>query len=314
MSQLFEKSLILLKSKWKLSHSRLRIAKLPFAFTGISILFRIVLGSPRGIKIAEITSRIVKAVLIPRNRLIEAGQREETKGVGVYFLFGQSDDDAKPSVYIGEAEDCYTRLKQHHKEKDFWETAVVITTSNNTFTKAHIKYLEWFCFEQCKVIGRYKMQQTIPTKSYIPEHVIADLMDMFDTLKILLATLGYNIFEEIRDASGNRSVSKESIFYCRGKGIEASGEFTDEGFVVFKNSQMAAETAPSMKTYLELRNKLILDGLVVKKDAVYILQSDYVFKSPSAASGVILGRPSNGWTDWKDRDGRTLDEIKRKSV
>lgn len=271
-------------------------------------------GSPRGIKIAEITSRIVKAVLIPRNRLIEAGQREETRGVGIYFLFGQSEDEIKPSVYIGEAEDCYSRLKQHHKEKDFWETAILITTSNNTFTKAHIKYLEWYCYEKCKEIDRYKMQQSIPTKSYIPEHVVADLMDMFDTLKILLSTLGYNIFEEIRDVVGKRSTKKENFFYCRGKGIEATGEYTDEGLVVFRNSQMAKETTPSMKTYVDLRNKLIQDSVVIKKDAVYIFQSDHVFKSPSAASGAILGRPSNGWTDWKDKDGRTLDEIKRKNV
>lgn len=269
-------------------------------------------GSPRSIKIAEITSRIVKAILIPRNKLVEAGQREETKGVGIYFLFGQSEDDAKPSIYIGEAEDCYTRLKQHHKEKDFWETAIVITTSNNTFTKAHIKYLEWYCYEKCKEVDRYKIQQSVPTKSYVPEHVVADLMDMFETLKILVSTLGFNIFEEIREQKENSST--KTFFYCRGKGIEATGEYTDEGLVVFRKSQMSLEKAPSMKTYLDLRNKLIHDKVVIKQDAAYIFQSDYVFKSPSAASAVILGRPSNGWTDWKDKDGRTLNEIKRKNI
>ncbi|MBD7971108.1 GIY-YIG nuclease family protein [Paenibacillus gallinarum] len=271
-------------------------------------------GSPRSIKIAEITSRIVKAILIPRNRLVEAGQRVETKGVGIYFLFGQSENDAKPSVYIGEAEDCYTRLKQHHKEKDFWEIAIVITTSNNTFTKAHIKYLEWYCYEKCKEVDRYKMQQSIPTKSYVPEHVVADLMDMFETLKILVSTLGFNIFEEIREQGENSSTKKEEFFYCRGKGIEATGEYTDEGLVVFKKSQMSVQITPSMKTYVDLRKKLIDDKVVIKQDTVYIFQSDYVFKSPSAASAVILGRPSNGWTDWKSKDGRTLDEIKRKSI
>lgn len=56
-----------------------------------------------------------------------------------------------------------------------------------------------------------------------------------------------------------------------------------------------------MRTYLELRNKLILDNIVIKIDNVYIFQSDYVFKSPSAASAATLGRPSNGWTDWKEK-------------
>jgi hypothetical protein len=58
-------------------------------------------GSPRGIKIAEITNRTVQAVYIPRNQLDDAGKRIEVTNVGVYFLFGQSENDAMPSVYVG---------------------------------------------------------------------------------------------------------------------------------------------------------------------------------------------------------------------
>lgn len=266
-------------------------------------------GSPRGIRIAEITSRIVKSILIPRNRLAEADQREETKSVGLYFLFGQT-DDLKPKVYIGEAENCYVRLKQHHKEKDFWDTAVIITTNNNTFTKAHIKYLEWYCYDQCLSINRFKLQQTIPTKPFLPEQTIADLMDIFDTIKILISTLGYHLFEEARQSSNN-SAAETDIYYCKSKGVEASGQFTDEGLVVLKNSQMVLEHAPSMKSYLPLRNKLIADGIVKKRINHYVFVSDHIFSSPSAASAVVLGRPSNGWVDWKDNNGKTLDEIKR---
>jgi len=78
-------------------------------------------GEPRGIRIAEITTRIVQAVLVPRSKLAEAGNRPELKGVGIYFLFGQPEDAAKPMVYVGEAEDCYTRLKQQNAEKEFWQ-------------------------------------------------------------------------------------------------------------------------------------------------------------------------------------------------
>lgn len=267
-------------------------------------------GSPRGIKIAEITSRIVRATLMPRNRLNDAGQREETKSVGLYFLFGQT-DDLKPQVYIGEAENCYLRIKQHNKEKDFWDTAVVITTNNNSFTKAHIKYLEWYCYEQCIAINRFKLQQTIPTKPYLPEQVIADLMDIFDTIKILISTLGYHLFEEVRGSNESDNILQTDTYYCKSKGVEALGQFTDEGLVVLKNSQMVLEAAPSMKSYLALRNKLISDRIVERSTSHYIFVNDHVFKSPSAASAVVLGRPSNGWADWKDINGKTLDEIKR---
>ena len=68
-------------------------------------------GSPRSVKIAEITNRVVKAVLIPRNKLENIATRNELHNVGIYFLFGESADKAKPIVYIGEAEDCLDRLK-----------------------------------------------------------------------------------------------------------------------------------------------------------------------------------------------------------
>lgn len=61
-------------------------------------------GSPGGIKIAEITNRTVQAIYIPRNQLSEAQKRDEVSNVGLYFLFGQNDEDATPQVYIGEAE------------------------------------------------------------------------------------------------------------------------------------------------------------------------------------------------------------------
>jgi hypothetical protein len=76
-----------------------------------SILIFLPDGSPRSVKIAEITNRVVKAVLIPRNKLDYIGQRDEVKNVGLYFLFGESSEKAKPVVYIGEAEECYTRIK-----------------------------------------------------------------------------------------------------------------------------------------------------------------------------------------------------------
>ena len=44
------------------------------------------------------------------------------------------------------------------------------------------------------------------------------------------------------------------------------------------------------------------------------LAQDYSFDSPSTASGVLLGRTSNGRVDWKDNEGRTLKEIQTAAV
>ena len=56
-------------------------------------------GNPRGIRIAEITSRTVAAIQIPRSKLDDAAKRNELTNVCVYLLVGES--DSKPIVYIG---------------------------------------------------------------------------------------------------------------------------------------------------------------------------------------------------------------------
>lgn len=266
-------------------------------------------GFARSIRIAEITSRTVQAILIPRNKLKDSEMREEVKNVGIYFLFGENDDGIKPIVYLGEAEDCYTRLKQHNANKDFWNTSVVITSKTSSFTKAHVKYLEWYCYQTAKSADRFRIENnSIPTKPYISEPMEADLMDNFETMKILLSTLGYPIFEEI-----SKSNTKREILYCKGKDASAEGEYIDDGFVVFKNSiGNLKETKTAGLWVLGMREKLKDSGIISEQNNIIIFLADHIFSSPSAAAAAVLGRRANGWTEWKNNEGKTLDELKRR--
>ncbi|MCB0551858.1 MAG: GIY-YIG nuclease family protein [Phaeodactylibacter sp.] len=275
-----------------------------------SILIFLPDGSPRSVKIAEITNRVVKAVFIPRNKLEYAGEREEAKSVGLYFLFGESSEKARPVVYIGEAEDCYTRLKQHNREKEFWNYAVVMVSKINAFTKAHVKYLEHLSVKMAKEANRYDTENgNIPAKSYLPEHMEADLLDSFDTIKILLSTLGFPIFESV----AKQSVDKAEILELSAKDIKAEGDLIDDGFVVFKGSEARKDATPSCQEYLiTLRNKLLKDGIIEELEDKLVFREDYIFNSPSTAGGVLLGRATNGWTSWRNGKGKTLDELKRK--
>ena len=49
-------------------------------------------------------------------------------------------------------------------------------------------------------------------------------------------------------------------------------------------------------------------------DGVRTMDSDKTFSSPSTAADFCTGRPSNGWTEWKDKDGNTLDSVYRKQL
>lgn len=266
-------------------------------------------GSPTSIREAEITSRLVKAILFPRNKIQEVSQREMVRYTGVYFLFGPSEDGTKPIVYIGEGEDCFNRIQSHNREKDFWTHCVIVVSKTNDYNKADSKFLEHYCIKKAEEIGRYKLYNgTGSNKLSISESREHDLLDNFETAKILLATLGYPIFEEKRKAT-----TQKELFYCKGKDASAIGELTDDGFLVYKGSKSNLKETKSIGSWVSrIRKQLIEDTILKEENGLYIFQSDYVFNSPSAAAAIILARAANGWTEWKDKNGKTLDELKRK--
>ena len=267
-------------------------------------------GNPRSLKIAEITSRTVQAILIPRAKLDDAAKRHELKNVGVYLLIGSSDEDSKPILYVGEAEDCLTRLKQQNKLKDFWNIAIAIISKTQYFTKTHIKFLESYCYAEARKAGRYKLENpTVPTEPFVSESMQADLFDNFDTVRILVATLGYPVFD------GIKKPHKKDILYCKGKAAKAKGEYTEDGFIVFAGSTCNLQETQSAGPYVKnWRAQLIEDGILQKDGDVYRFTQNHILSSPSKAAGVVLARRANGWTEWKYEDGKTLDEVKRQGV
>lgn len=57
---------------------------------------------------------------------------------------------------------------------------------------------------------------------------------------------------------------------------------------------------------------MIREGVLVLEKECWVVQQDYFIEGrPSAASDLILGRPSNGWIEWKNAQGQTLDECYR---
>ncbi|WP_299339199.1 GIY-YIG nuclease family protein [uncultured Psychroserpens sp.] len=266
-------------------------------------------GSPTSIREAELTNRLVKAILFPRNKMQEAAKRELVNFTGVYFLFGTNEDSTKSKVYIGEGEDCFKRIQSHNRNKDFWTHCIIISTKTDEYTKTDGKYLEHHCLHKAQEIGRYEIDNdTGSKKPSISESREYDLLDNFETAKILLATLGYPIFEEKRKAKSNKE-----IFYCKSKDAEAQGELIDDGFLVHQGGKCKINEAKGLGTWVSrLRKQLLEDSILKEENGAYVFQSDYIFNSLSAAAATILARSANGWTSWKDKNGKTLDELKRK--
>lgn len=268
-------------------------------------------GDPRGVRIAEITTRIVQAVVAPRARLDEASRRPELTGVGVYFLFGESDAGGPPIAYIGEAEDCAVRFKQHNTNKDFWNIGVAVVSRTGSFTKAHARLLEWMAIEKAKLSGRYELENgNAGTKPTMPEWMVADVAEIFETAEVLLSTLGYPLFEPAAAQASNI----EQVFYCRRGGADARGVYNEDGFVVLKGSLARRDTTESsFDTIGPKRDELVGSGILSATGNGYRFERDWAFTSPSAAAGIVTGSSANGWIEWKNARGQTLDEVYRRN-
>lgn len=266
-------------------------------------------GEPQGIRIAEVTTRIVQALAFPRTHLKAALGRPEAQRVAFYLLFGQDDQSAKPMVYVGETTNVAQRFDGHNRDKDFWQAAVILTSRTETFTASHGKYLEWLSIKTARECNRYLVDQKNQNKPHVTEPMEHELQEVFETAVVLLGALGFPVFEPLvaekdRDAAG--------VLYCRGPNADATGQLVSDGFVVFKGSKCRKVGVPSAQPWLDsLRKPLIEQKILTENGEQYVFAEDFLFKSPSAAAVAVLARNENGWLGWKSQDGKTLHDAVR---
>lgn len=277
-------------------------------------------GDPRGMRVAEITTRIVRVIEVPRSQLADFVRTPEAQQVGVYFLMGELSEGGLPRAYIGQSGNVGNRLVQHNQSKDFWNRALVVISLTNSMTQTHALFLEWFAIAEAAKAGRYSLENgNTGSQPYTPAPLQADCHEIHETAATLLATLGQPIFEPLTShaVSGTDGKSKAAdLFYCRGPNAEAVGEYTSEGFVVYKNSTARIEIVASIKgtSQERFRNQLVTDGVLSLSGDHYVFARDHLFASPSTAAIAVLGRSANGWLEWKTEQGQTLDAVKRKSI
>ena len=266
-------------------------------------------GDPQGLRVAEITTRIVRVFEIPRSRLSEFLKLPEADQVGLYFLFGQ-DEDGSPKAYIGQTGTLKLRLSQHQK-KEFWNRALVALSATNSLTNTHATYLEWLSIAQAQEAGRYVLDNgNAGGRPYTPAPLEAECDELHATTKILLGTLGYPLFQPV--APPETMEQADEVFHCRASEADARGLYTEEGFVVLAGSSGRLATVPSFEShgYYRLREQLLEQQiLVVERDRIRFTR-DHLFQSPSGAAACVTGRTANGWIEWKDSEGRTLGDRK----
>lgn len=268
-------------------------------------------GRPGGMLTAEMFNWTGHVLLTPRTQLPEALRRPDTSYTGVYMLLGEREDGTR--VYLGESEDIGARLRTHDIAKDWWNTAIFVTTAGNKLNKAHVRYLEARLIAEAKRIGRTLLENgTAPANPPLSEADRAKMEAFLTDLLIALPAVRVDTFIERTRHVEMRSATSSSIksgtasfsLEARKHGLRATARVEQGEFIVEEGSLARAswEGRGSEDTgYARLHAELCREGVLPPYGGHRRFIRSYVFKSPSAASAVILGRPDNGTLSWQNQ-------------
>src|SRR3546814_7634149 len=82
---------------------------------------------------------------------------------------------------------------------------------------------------------------------HTPPPLEAECDELHETIRILLATLGYPVFQPL--ARSEVVEQPDEVFHCRASEADARGLYTEEGFVVLAGSSGRLDTVPSFQSH-----------------------------------------------------------------
>lgn len=263
-------------------------------------------GQPDGIRSIRRNLSTMTTYVIPRSLLSEAKNISGINRPGIYYLINEDDGNKIVQLYIGQTRNGITRLDDHNYSKDFWNKAIMFLAESKTFTLDMISGLEKFAIIKAQESKRYKVENSIVPKYEIDEYDLAAVEEIYDEIQFIMATQGY----KMNDAKS--TLNEADILHTTRNGITAFGTYDGEKFDVLEGSQINIDKPAHLQRYNRQRKELLSQQSIVNVDGKYILKVTLDFKTPSGASDFVLGGSTNGWVEWKNKDGKTLDELYRK--
>jgi hypothetical protein len=256
-------------------------------------------GSLKGPR--EVQSESIFLYILPREI---ASKVSDISVPGFYILTG------KEKIYIGQSKDCKQRLVSHSKNISWWDTAFVIVSKlKEEFDATTIQYLEAKCIEDVVSIGNAVNcdNQVTPKVPSLPKYQEAKIKSIYEEAKMLLEFAGCGVFVKAEIQEGD-------IYYINApmKGVAAKGIYYPETHkvVVLTGSTVDPKFANSYRNK-EARAKLMAEITQTDKNGMPVTTKDHTFDSPSAAAKFVLGRPANGLDEWKDKEGKSLNDLKK---
>lgn len=277
---------------------------------GKTITTYLIKGEPTGPRYVFLDDSTCKMFVIPRSELkVIADYKASLSQPALYILLGE-DTDGKPKAYVGSTDDFSQRILQHDNKKDFWSRVLVFISATNTLDKADSLYLEFLGYNLAARVSRYILtdNKQTPKAPTLPEWKRDTANKIFETIKTLTSFVGCSIFSEINVLT---SKSSTNLFYCTRK-CRATAIYTTEGLTLLKGSELRPDCANSISANDRERRAKFISAFCKIVNGTPVTTCDVDFQSPSNAAMICVGGSANGWIEWKNKNGNTLDSIYRK--
>ena len=263
-------------------------------------------GQPDGVRSIRRHLSTMTTYVIPRPLLSEAKKLSGINRPGIYYLISENDDNKIAQIYIGQTRNGVARLEDHNRSKDFWNKAIMFLADNKTFSLDMISGLEAYAIAKAHESKRYKVENSVNPKYEIDEYDLPLIEEIYEEIQFIMATQGYKM------DNSKVTLNEANTLHTTRNSINAFGVYDGEKFEVLEGSEIDI-ARKCISPALEKQRKNALDnGNIVCANGKYILNVSISFTSPSSASTFVLGGSTNGWTEWKNKEGKTLDEIYRK--
>ncbi len=272
---------------------------------GRSIELFFVDGTSDGMVTATIPFQWSGHVLVTRRTQLKAALiRDEASRPGVYLLIGEKKGQA--TLYVGETDELKARLVNHASTKDWWDTAILISSNGEPLNKAHVRYLEHRIFTDAKRINKITMDfGQEPTEKPLNEAARAHMDAFLENLYLVLPALRFDFLTEQIKAESPISATpqKTDVTYFTLQVPKHEGTARarlEEGvFIVEAGSKARKEWSSSTRTSnRDLFNKLVDQGILALENGCNIFAKSYVFSSTSAAASVVVGHNASGPASW----------------
>lgn len=263
-------------------------------------------GQPDGIRSIRRHLSTMTTYVIPRPLLSEAKKLSGINRPGIYYLISENDNNRIAQIYIGQTRNGVARLDDHNRSKDFWNKAIMFLADNKTFSLDMISGLEAYAINKAHDSNRYKVENSVNPKYEIDEYDLPLIEEVYEEIQFIMATQGYKM-----DNTRGTLNEAETLHTTR-NGVLAFGVYDGECFEVLEGSEVDMSRKCHSAVMEKQRQTAVANGDIVCDNGKYKLKVSVSFASPSSAAMFVLGGSTNGWVEWKDKEGKTLDVLYRK--